>query len=86
MNIQIGEIIELDEGKEFICFSTAEMNGNTYIYLMSNFKPLEIKFAKLLNTNSTELELEIINNQDKIKHYFYSAKLLFSKIFIKIVR
>lgn len=65
MNIQIGEIIELDEGKEFICFSTAEMNGNTYIYLMSNFKPLEIKFAKLLNTNSTELELEIINNQEE---------------------
>ena len=32
---------------------------------MSNFKPLEIKFAKLLNTNSTELELEIINNQEE---------------------
>ncbi len=65
MNIQIGEIIELEGGKEFICFSKAEKNGDTYIYLMSNFKPLEIKFARLLNTTPDELKIEIINNQEE---------------------
>lgn len=64
MNLEKGEIIELENEKEYICFSSIEDNGNKYIYLVSNFKPVEIKFAKEIVVDG-ELSLEIINKQDE---------------------
>ena len=40
-----GEIISLENGKEYIIFSKIEEKGVNYLYLMSNFKPIEIMFA-----------------------------------------
>lgn len=66
MKVEVGEIIELDNGKEYICCSSIEDNNNTYIYLMSNFKPLEIRFAKVLDDST----LNIITNQEEKKRIF----------------
>lgn len=44
--LKSGEIIELNNNKEYIVFSQLVHDGVDYVYLMSNFKPLEIKFAK----------------------------------------
>lgn len=63
MNLESGEIIVIDN-KEYICVSTTEYNGDLYIYLMSNFKPLEIKFARKLDTQDS-INLEIINNSEQ---------------------
>lgn len=46
MKIENGEIIELDNEKEYICVARLEDNGVNYLYLLSNFKPIEIMFAK----------------------------------------
>lgn len=64
MKIETGEIITLSNNKEYICFSTLADNGVDYLYLMSNFKPLEIRFAiqKVVNN---EIEIEIINDYDE---------------------
>ena len=35
-----GEIISLENGKEYIIFSKIEEKGVNYLYLMSNFKPI----------------------------------------------
>ena len=45
MKIEAGELITLSNNKEYVCFSTLEDNGVDYVYLMSNFKPLEIRFG-----------------------------------------
>ncbi len=68
--LEIGETAVLENNKEFICFSRIQENGNDYIYLISNYKPLEIKFAKQ-NIVNGELELTIIENQEE-KEYVYN--------------
>lgn len=46
MKLEIGELITLDDDKEYLCLKRVTFEGKEYIYLMSNFKPLEIKFAE----------------------------------------
>lgn len=67
--LELGETAILENGKEYICFSAIEENGIDYVYLLSNFKPLEVKFAKQ-KINNGNLELEIIENP-KEKQYVY---------------
>lgn len=62
------EIIVINE-KEYICFKTIEDNGIKYVYLISNFKPAEVKFAKELDDE----KLEIINNKAEKE---YASSLL----------
>lgn len=64
MKIVEGEIITLSNNKEYICLKTLTDNDIDYIYLMSNFKPLEIKFARQ-NIVDGEIEITIINNQEE---------------------
>ena len=37
--IEQGELITLDNQKEYICFQVMKADGETYLYLLSNFKP-----------------------------------------------
>lgn len=60
--VETGEIIELDNGKEYICFSTLRDDGEDYIFLMSNFKPLEIRFARQYEQDG-EILLEIVGDR-----------------------
>jgi len=68
MKLNKGEIATLDNDKEYICVATLTDNGKDYVFLMSNFKPLEIRFAiQTLNANN-ELELEIVNDESEKRH------------------
>ena len=60
--LQIGETAVLENGKEYMCFFETEDNGNSYAYLMTKQKPIEIVFAKQI-INSGELLLEIVEEQ-----------------------
>ena len=60
--IEQGELITLDNHKEYICFQVMKADGETYLYLLSNFKPLEIRFARVISLGDS-MELEIINDQ-----------------------
>lgn len=64
MKIEKGEVITLSNNKEYICFSTLSDNGVDYIYLMSNFKPLEVKFAIQKEVDG-EMTVTIINNMEE---------------------
>lgn len=66
MKINEGEIIQLDNNKEYICFSTISDQNEYYVYLISNFKPLEVKFAKEISDGDS-VSLEIINDQNQKK-------------------
>ena len=73
MKLEVGELITLDNNKEYVCFSEINDNGIDYVYLISNFKPIEIRFA-IEKTNNNDVELEIINNQEQ-KQYVYNLFL-----------
>jgi hypothetical protein len=62
--LKFGDTAQLETGEEYICLSQMEKNNIDYVYLMSNFKPLKIKFAKQRIVNGN-LELEIIGNQEE---------------------
>lgn len=61
MKVQVGEVVLLDDNKEYICFAKKEWNGDTYDYLVSNFKPLEVFFAKE-SFIENEIELDIVTD------------------------
>lgn len=65
--LKFGETAVLYDGKEYICFSELEENGRDYVYLVSNFKPLEVLFARQVISNG-ELELTIIEEQQEKEH------------------
>lgn len=60
MNLEEGQIIEIDN-KEYICVSSKSYQNEYYYFLMSNFKPIDVKFAKKIESND-EIKLEIVNN------------------------
>lgn len=67
--LKVGEVAILDDGREFICFDCLEEGGINYAYLISNFKPLEVKFVIQKQSNEG-LELEVIKEKAK-KEYLY---------------
>lgn len=67
MNIEKGEIITLSNNKEYICFETLTHNEINYLYLMSNFKPIEIKFAKQTIEDGKIMVTIINDQQEKMK-------------------
>lgn len=73
MKLEVGELITLNNNKEYICFSRINDNGIDYVYLISNFKPIEIRFA-IEKVNNQEIELEVINNKDQ-RQYVYNLFL-----------
>lgn len=67
--LEFGETAVLENGKEYVCFASLTENGVDYAYLVSNFKPLEVRFAKQI-VNNGELLLEIVQDQDLKQHLF----------------
>ena len=65
--LTFGETAVLDNGKEYICFSQVIDNGEDYVYLVSNFKPVEVCFAKQEIVDGN-LVLKLVNNQEKKEH------------------
>ena len=76
MNFKEGEIIEIKE-KEYIIYSVIKEENNNYYYLMSNFKPLEIKFAKSVEETTND-ELILINDQQEKLRVFDLFKKKFN--------
>lgn len=78
MKITDGEIIKLSNGKDYICVSTITEGNIDYVLLMSDFKPLEIKFGaqEVVEGN---VRIRIINNQEekmKVLNLFKDKGLL----------
>ena len=72
--LQFGETAVLENGKEYVCFASLEENGESYVYLVSNFKPLEVRFAKQTLINGV-LQLQIVQDTDLKQHLFELFKI-----------
>ena len=66
MNYQEGDIIEI-KNKEYVIYAIIEKDNNKYYYLMSNFKPVEILFAKNTGIDGDDKLLLINDQQEKIQ-------------------
>lgn len=65
--LEVGEVIELDGDKEYIVLQAQNIDGIDYLYLVSNFKPLDVKFAKQEIINN-EVQVTFVGDQEeKIK-------------------
>lgn len=72
MKLENGEVITLEDGKEYIVFNSILKEGVNYVFLISNFKPVEICFAKEI-IDGENISLEIINDQkqkEELMKYF----------------
>lgn len=67
--LEFGETAVLDNDKEFVCFASLEEDGVSYAYLVSNYKPLEVRFAKQI-IDGDNLLLEIVQDQELKQHLF----------------
>ena len=46
MRIEEGQIIELEDNKEYMVLKVLEYNNETYVYLVTSSKPIEVLFRK----------------------------------------
>ncbi len=65
--LQFGETAVLEDGKEYVCFCELEDNGNSYVYLVTASKPVEVCFAKQRLENDN-LVLDLVSNQNEKEH------------------
>lgn len=69
MKLEKGEIVTLSNNKEYICISTVTDGDNDYVYLLSNFKPVEVMFVKQKIVNN-EVQVTVISNQEEKQKVF----------------
>lgn len=66
-NVKMGEIIELDNGKKYLCFDQIKENEFNYLYLITTTNPVEVKFAKQ-NINNNDSNIIIIGTKEEKKY------------------
>ena len=66
--IEQGEAVTLSNGREYLCFNTAEEDGKNYIYLMTMDDPIEIRFAEQSILENGEHDVRMIQDQDEKIH------------------
>ena len=63
----VGEIINIGDQKEFICYKKVQENDKTYLFMISNFKPLEVFFAEEIVDEDTVKIRKIGDCEEKQK-------------------
>lgn len=60
--LNIGQLVYLENEREYTVVSSIEKNNNNYVYLITTDQPYIITFAKAIWHNEN-LDLELITNQ-----------------------
>ena len=74
--LEIGEIVKLNDDKEFIVVNIINLHNVRYVFLISNFKPIEIVIAteKIKDENIVLEEVKDNNELDYILSQFALSK------------
>lgn len=74
--LEVGEIVKLDNDKEYIVVNTMFLHNIKYVFLVSNFKPLEIVVAteKIKDENIVLEEVKDNTELDYILSQFALTK------------
>ena len=65
--INIGDLINLNDGKQYIVVNKMILHNINYVYLMTSSKPVEIVIATEVNKNG-EYKLEEIKDNDELDY------------------
>ena len=60
--VQKGELITLNDGKEYICVDSINIGEEHCLFLLSNFKPLEIMVVKQIISDTDNSRLETVSD------------------------
>ena len=74
--LEIGEIVKLNDDKEFIVVNIINLHNVRYVFLISNFKPIEIVIAteKIKDENIVLEEVKDNSELDYILSQFALSK------------
>lgn len=74
--LEIGEIVKLNDNKEFIVVNIINLHNVRYVFLISNFRPIEIVIAteKIKDENIVLEEVKDNNELDYILSQFALSK------------
>ena len=68
MNLTDGELITLDDDKEYIVVKRMECNNSNYVYLMTSTKPISILLAKEEVEPDGNISLLPVTDQEEAKY------------------
>lgn len=65
--VEVGQIIKLNDNKEYVVVNKMSLHNINYVYLMTNSKPLEIEIAteKLVNG---DIVLEEVKSNEELDY------------------
>ena len=74
--LEVGEIVKLNEEKEYIVINTIDLHNVRYVFLISNSKPLDIVIAneKIKDEDIVLEEIKDNNELDYILSQFVFTK------------
>ena len=61
--LEVGEVVLLDDNREFLCFERLELEGKDYLYLIATDNSADIRFAEQMLING-EPQIRTIGNKD----------------------
>ena len=65
--LEIGQIITLNDNKEYIIINTIDLHNVRYVFLISNFKPLEMVIGTEKNENGN-ITIEEVKDNDELDY------------------
>ena len=65
--IKVGQIVKLDDNKEFMVLNKMELHNINYAYLVTISKPTEMLVVTITN-NDGEIALEEIKDNDELDY------------------
>lgn len=74
--LEIGQIVKLNEEKEYIVVNVMDLHNIRYVFLMSNFKPLNLVVA-IEKIKGEDIVLEEVKSNDELDYIlsrFISSK------------
>lgn len=74
--LEIGEIVKLNEEKEYIVINAMDLHNVRYIFLISNSKPLDILVATE-KIKDEEIVLEEVKDNDELDYIL--SQFVFTK-------
>ena len=65
--IKVGQIVKLDDNKEYMVLNKMELHNINYVYLVTIAKPTEMLVATVTSDNG-EIALEEIKDNDELDY------------------
>lgn len=65
MKYEEGDIIKLQDDKEYVILGTVPVNKETYLYLITTNEPLEMELVKLTKINDKESVTNVTDIEEK---------------------